>query len=152
MAPKAWITYAWADNEGGDFNYLVQELAAAGVQATYDRIELVPGKRLWEQIGKRIITDPLDGWAYLLTQTSLQSEPCREELAYAVHRALTDRGGDFPLIGLVHGVRIEDVPPALRVRLCVSLADRQWPEQVKAGLERRAPKIAVAAQTRYVWS
>ena len=67
VSPRLWITYAWADNRGGDFSFIVQELAAAGVQATYDRVELVPGRRLWEQLGQKITAAPLAGWAYLVT-------------------------------------------------------------------------------------
>ena len=149
--PKVWITYAWTDNAQGDFAYLVQELRSVGVEATYDRITIVPGQRLWDQIATRITHDPIDGWAYLITPHSLDSEPCREELAYALDRALNTRGGVFPLIGLVHGVRTADVPPALKVRLCVSLASPNWKEDVKAGLERRPPTVPNAAQPQYAW-
>ena len=50
MPDAIWITYAWADNDEGDFDYLVEQLEEAGVCATYDKISLVPGQRLWEQI------------------------------------------------------------------------------------------------------
>jgi hypothetical protein len=147
-----WITYAWKDDEGGDFSYLVQELRAVGIEATYDKVALIPGLRLWEQIADRITSSPLGGWAYLLTPSSLESEACREELAYALDRALGARGSDFPLIGLLHGVRIEDVPPALRVRRCISLANPDWKEEVAAAIEGRPPRIQLAAQAKYVWN
>jgi hypothetical protein len=51
----------------------------------------------------------------------------------------------------VHGVRIQDIPPALRIRLCVSLADPNWKEEVKAGLEGRPPVFPTEPQTNYVW-
>lgn len=150
---ELWITYAWADNAEGDFSFLVQELDTAGITARYDRIALVPGGRLWEQIAARITSDPLSGWAYLVTPRSLESEPCREELAYALDRALSTKGRNFPLIGLLHGgVRIEDVPPALRTRLCVSLASPNWKEEVRAALEGHAPNIQPKPQTRFVWT
>jgi hypothetical protein len=151
-SPVFWITYSWADNAQGDFSYLVQELAPAGVSATYDRIALIPGRDLWAQIGDKITAGAIDGWGYLLTPSSLASEPCREELAYALDRAIHTKGRDFPLIGLLHGVRIQDVPPALRVRLCVSLASPTWKEEVRAGLLNRPPEVASAPQTKYVWS
>jgi len=66
-------------------------------------------------------------------------------------RALESEGGDFPLIGLLHGVRIGDLPPPLKVRLCVDLANPDWAEEVKAGLEGRPPEISNEPQTRYVW-
>ena len=82
------------------------------MRAEYDRIQLVPGQRLWEQIGERVTKGPFDGWAYLLTPSSLQSEPCREELAYATYRALTDKGAAFPLRARVRaGGRGTSAPP-----------------------------------------
>jgi len=150
-AKTLWVTYAWVDTEGGNFDFIVNELSSVGVRAEYDRIQLVPGQRLWEQIGERITKGPFDGWAYLLTPSSLKSEPCREELAYATYRALTDKGAAFPLMGLLLGVSIDDVPPALKVRLCINMADPAWKEQVKAGLERRAPTPAPSAASKYVW-
>jgi hypothetical protein len=149
--PRIWITYSWVDDAQGDFAYLVQELRSVGVEATYDRIAIIPGQWLWDQIAARITQDPIDGWGYLMTPNSLASEACREELAYALDRALNTRGGSFPLIGLLHGVRITDVPPALKVRLCVSLANPNWKEEVKAGLEGRPPVVLNAPQTQYVW-
>jgi hypothetical protein len=149
--PTLWITYAWSDNTEGDFSYLVQQLESAGITVRFDRVALVPGHRLWEQIGTRIAQDPLDGWAYLVTANSLASQPCREELAYALDRALREKGQAFPLIGLLHGVRIVDVPPALRIRLCVDLASPNWVEEVKAGLEARAPQAPSATQGTFVF-
>jgi hypothetical protein len=58
---RIWITYAWVDNEEGDFRYLVQELKAVGVEAKYDRIEIIPGRDLWDQIGNQITESPIDG-------------------------------------------------------------------------------------------
>jgi hypothetical protein len=147
-----WITYAWKDEEEGDFSYLVQKLKGFGIEATYDKVALIPGRRLWEQIASRITGSPLSGWAYLLTANSLGSEACREELAYALDRVLRAKGSDFPLIGLVHGVRMDDVPPALRIRLCVSLASPNWKEEIAAALEGRPPRGRPKVQTRYVWS
>lgn len=140
MANRLWITYAWADNDEGDFDHLVNRLEAGRVPATYDKIALVPGQRLWEQIADQITDGNLAGWAYLITPRSIRSEACCEELAYALDRALRARGERFPLIGLLHGVSIEDVPAALRVRLCVDLSSPTWVEEVRAGLERRAPR------------
>jgi len=140
MANSVWITYAWADNDEGDFDHLVTLLEAGGVPAIYDKIALVPGQRLWDQIADQISKGNLAGWAYLLTPRSVQSEACREELAYALDRALQARSGHFPLIGLLHGISIAEVPPALRVRICVDLSSHTWVEEVRAGLEHRAPR------------
>jgi hypothetical protein len=137
--PSLWITYAWADNSEGDFDYLVGALQAAGIRARYDRVALVAGRRLWDQIGAEITSGSLSGWAYLLTPRSLASEACREELAYALQRALATKGADFPLLGLLSGVAINDVPPALAVRLCVDLRTPDWIEQIRSSLKNRPP-------------
>lgn len=140
MSEPLWITYAWADNDEGDFDYLVQELGKAGIPAVYDKIALIPGRKLWPQIADRIISDPLSAWAYLITPTSLQSSACQEELSYALQRALEEKGDEFPLIGLLHNVSIRDVPAPLRVRLCVNLANPDWIEEVRAGVSGTPPR------------
>jgi len=147
-----WITYAWKDDEGGDFSYLAQELEDVGVPVKYDKVALVPGRPLWEQIANEIASKPLSGWASLLTPNSLNRLGCREELSYALGRALGEKGEDFPLIGLLHGVSIDDVPTPLRVRLCVDLNDRNWREQVRAGVEGRPPTRAAEQQAPYIIS
>ena len=121
-----------------------------GVTAQYDKVGLVPGRRLWEQIANKIMTERLAGWAYLVTPQSLESEACREELAYALHRALGVKGEEFPLIGLVHQVGFDDVPAALRVRLCVDLRSPDWVEQVKAGLSGQPPGRSIEERSPYV--
>jgi len=145
-----WITYAWKDDEGGDFSYLVQELEAVGVSVRYDRNTLVPGRPLWGQIAEQITTSPLSAWASLLTPNSLLRPGCQEELAYALDRAMRTKGRGFPLIGLLHNVSIEDVPPTLRIRLCVNLDDPQWREQVLAGVQGRPPGHKAKPQGPYV--
>ncbi len=140
--PKIWITYAWKDNHDGDFDYLAAQLKNAGIEAEYDRIALIPGQRLWEQIERRIADPGIDGWASLLTPASISSEACREELAYALDRTLTARGHVFPLIGLMRDVSLEAVPAPLRVRLCVDLRSPNWIDQVRAGLEQRPTRPA----------
>ena len=71
MTSRLWITYAWLDNIEGDFDYLVQELEKAGIPALYDKIALIPGRRLWDQIADKISLEDLSGWAYLITPNSL---------------------------------------------------------------------------------
>jgi TIR domain len=149
--PKLWITYAWVDNGKGDFSYLVRELRDVGVEAAYDRIALIPGRHLWRQIAEQITSNDLAGWAYLLTPSSIRSQACQEELAYALDQALGVRGDDFPLLGLMHGVAIADVPLPLRVRLCVDLAHGSWQEEVVAALQNRAPNRNTTPTSAYLW-
>ncbi|MBI4566247.1 MAG: toll/interleukin-1 receptor domain-containing protein [Planctomycetes bacterium] len=144
MPDPLWVTYAWKDNDEGDFDYFVNALGATQVPAAYDKVQLIPGRTLWAQIGDRIMNGRFSGWAILLTPNSLSSPACKEELEYALTRAL-QRGNDFPLIGLLHGIPISECPPALQVRLCVDLRSADWVEQVKAGVENRPPSRVPAA-------
>lgn len=142
-----WITYAWADNAHSDIDFVAQELQSAGLGVKLDRWTIGAGRRLWEQI-ETFIQSPTesDAWMIYATPNSLGSEPCREELAYALDRALGSRTETFPVIALFpNSVDSSVLPAALRTRLCVSLGDPQWKERIKAAADGRAPSIALAA-------
>ena len=51
---KLWLTYAWKDNEDKDIDFIVQKLDEAGLEVKFDRRNLVPGQRLWVQIGGQL--------------------------------------------------------------------------------------------------
>ena len=119
---KLWLTYAWKDNEDRDIDFIVQVLDGLTLDVRFDRRSLVPGQRLWTQIGGAI-TDPAecDAWGIVLTANSLASQPCMEELCYALDRALSSNGSSFPVFALLHRVVAKDLPPvqdgiALEVR------------------------------------
>jgi hypothetical protein len=138
-----WITYSWEDNKNGDIEFIAQEIEKTGISVKLDRWNIQAGKRLWEQIDK-FITNPgeCDSWAIIATQNSLGSEPCKEEVAYALDRALNNRGQSFPLIGIFpSSVDKELIPSAIKTRLYVSLKDDNWIERIKSSLEDRAPQI-----------
>lgn len=69
-----------------------------GLNIKLDRWNIAAGKRLWDQIAN-FITSPneSDAWLLIATNNSLSSEPCKEEFAYALDRALNVRGQDFPV-------------------------------------------------------
>ena len=144
-----WITYAWKDNLEGDFDYLTQELQNEGLKCIYDKIALVPGKRLWEQIAERIESPDLSAWAYLLTKQSIESEPCKEELSYALARVLSARDKSFPIIGLIHNLSFDSVPLPIRTRLCVNLRDVNWKTQVIAGVNSIPPIIQIDSIAKF---
>lgn len=148
-----WITYAWADNENKDVDFVAQELIREGLQVKLDRWNLQAGKPLWEQIGEHI-TDPAncDAWAIFATHNSLASPACKEELAYALDRALNKRGERFPVIALFPS-RVDQalIPPAIRVRLHVSLTDPDWKERTVAACENRSLRQATEAIEPYVF-
>ena len=143
--PTLWITYAWKDNANGDVDYVAQELKTAGISTKLDRWNLTAGERLWEQIEMHISNpNESDGWLLIATENSLGSEPCREEYAYALSRALDTRTGGFPVIALFSGeVDNALIPAGIKTRLYLSITDPDWKERVKAALEGRSPLIMV---------
>lgn len=140
---KLWITYAWADNEHGDVDFIAQELQNSGLEIKLDRWNIGAGKRLWEQIEAFICEEnESNAWLLIVTNNSLASEPCKEEFAYALDRALNSRGQDYPVIGLFLGPIDDDLIPAgIRTRLYVSSTDPDWKERIVAATEGRAHKI-----------
>jgi hypothetical protein len=149
---RIWITYAWKDNEAGDIDYVVQELRCAGLEVKLDRWQLGAGKRLWSQI-EHFINAPheTDAWLFFATQNSLSSEACREELAYALDRALSSRGEAFPIIGLFpSSVDRELIPAAIRTRLYVDLSDPDWKERIVSAAENRPLKLGETYLKSYV--
>lgn len=147
-----WLTYAWADNSDQDVDFVAQELVRAGLQVKMDRWNLSAGKRLWDQI-EHFICDAgeCDAWLLYATPNSLGSEPCREEFAYALDRALRERGSVFPVLALFPATIDPDLIPAgIRTRLYVSLTDPDWKERINAAAEGRAPNISVSALQPYL--
>ncbi len=137
---KLWLTYAWKDNEDLDIDFIVKELDKQDIDLKFDRRNLVPGQRLWSQIGGHI-TDPdqCDAWGIVLTANSLRSEACVEELSYALDRALKSGEEGFPVFALLHGISPSQLPPALKIRLCIALENNDWTEKVVAAVNRTAP-------------
>ncbi len=141
--PSLWLTYDWDDNKDKTIDFIAQELGKVGVTVKLDRQHLQAGKLLWDQIGKFIQDlNETDGWAIYLTSASVVSPACREELAYALDRALSTRGNVYPLIGLFPSTYDPTaLHPSIRARLCVTTTDPDWKERIKSSLEGRAPSI-----------
>jgi hypothetical protein len=148
---KLWLTYAWDDNKNSDVDFVAQELQTADIAVRLDRWDVQSGRRLWEQLD-RFITDPAetDGWLIYATTNSLGSEPCKEELAYALQRALNIRGGAFPLMALFPATIDKSlIPSAISTRLYTSLKDTDWKERIVSGLNGRSPNISRPLITPY---
>jgi hypothetical protein len=152
-----WLTYAWADNKQQDVDFIAQEIEAAGLTVKLDRWNIQAGKRLWDQIAEFIQSpSQCDAWAIVATQASLGSEPCKEEYAYALDRALNQRGATFPVVGIFpSSVDAGLIPPGLRTRLYVSLRDPDWKERIVAATEGRdlniaRPKVEPFALRRFI--
>lgn len=138
-----WITYSWKDNKNQDVDFVAQELTGAGLTVKLDRWNIGAGRRLWDQI-EGFIKSPneSDAWVLVATDNSLQSEPCKEEFAYALNRALSTRGAEYPVIGLFLGpVDDELIPAGIKTRLYVSVTDPDWKERIVAASEGRGMKI-----------
>ena len=137
---KLWLTYAWKDNEDKDIDFIIKKLDETDIEVKFDRRNLVPGQRLWQQIGKHI-TDPneCEAWGIVLTKNSINREECIEELSYAHDRALNDKGNVFPIFALLHGILPRELPPALKIRLCIVLENNNWVDQVIAAVNKTAP-------------
>ncbi len=126
-----WLTYAWKDNCDQDVDFIVQELKGEQLDVRFDRSQLLAGRRLWDQIDRQISSERLDAWAILVSRNSLASEPCQEEIAYALDRALRTRGKDFPLIGIFpESIERGLIPSAIATRLYVRLDDPVWKKRV----------------------
>lgn len=148
---RLWLTYAWADNPDGDVDFVVQSLEAAGVEVSLDRRQLRAGERLWEQIEAHISRPENSvAWAIYATENALRSEPCQEELAIALNRALRSRGNQYPLIGIFPGpVPDEIVPAVLQLRLYVRTADPDWVERVRAAVHGEPPSVSATPVLPY---
>lgn len=150
---KLWLTYAWVDNEDKDIDFIIQELDKTNLNVRFDRRNLVPGQRLWTQIGG-IITDPneCDAWGIVLTPNSINSQPCVEELAYALDRALSAKSGDFPLFALLHKVPASSMPPALKIRLCIPLENNNWIDQTVSAVEKKPSGFVPSGLNNWVFT
>lgn len=141
---KIWLTYAWKDNEDQDVDYVIAQLKAQGIEVGFDRAHLLAGVRLWDQLDKALADPDLHGWALFATKNSLASEPCQEEYAYALDRALRTKGSDFRLFGIFPSPMDRKViPSAIATRLYVTLNEPTWAEQIADSIrgKRTAPDV-----------
>ncbi len=130
---KLFLSHAHSDNPR--VVDVAQHLRAAGLTVRLDLWDLAAGLPLWEQI-EAIIASPeeSDAWAVFATEASLTSPAVREELAYALDRALDRRGRRFPLIGIFPKMPSDNlISKAIKTRLYVSTADPDWIQRVVAG-------------------
>jgi len=138
-----WLSYSWKDNVDDDIDFIASEIEKKDITVKLDRYVLISGQRLWSQIESHIVNpSECDAWGIFLTQNSLSSEAVREEIAYALDRALNTRGAVFPLIGINSGgVDRALVPVSISSRLYVDLTDRDWLERVVSGVRGHSPQL-----------
>lgn len=121
---RIWISYLWSGGAEGDFRYLVPQLKGVNIEALYDSLQVRPDIRLQQRIMQRLLSIDFDGWAYILTHQFLTRRTCADELIEAIDQALLQMGPGFPVVGLLHGIAAQQVPPMLRVRPCLSVGIR----------------------------
>jgi len=152
--PRLWISYLSSGPEDRDFSYLVSQLHAENVEAIYNCIRLQPDMRLWQRVVQRLLSIDFDGWAYVLTHQFLADRACTDELTAAIDQMLPHIGPNFLMAALLQGVGVQHVPPALRMRLCLSLGDPAWKHRLAGALMNHAPvqKPGTAREeSRFVW-
>ncbi|MGR3376781.1 toll/interleukin-1 receptor domain-containing protein [Salipiger abyssi] len=141
MSNRLWLTYAWRNNEDEDIDYLIQKLEDIGLEVKYDRATLLAGRPLWDQLDAQIDWANIDAWAIYVTKESLESEPCRQELSYALSIAHRQGRMNFPLIGILpESVAPELLPKAISTRLYVDLNDPSAIQQVADGVSGKKSK------------
>jgi hypothetical protein len=153
--PRLWISYPWIDREERDFAYIISQLKDMQIEAAYDSLQLQPNTHLWERTIQRLRGIGFDGWLYILTHQCLTRRTCIDELTTAIDRALEHMGPGFPMVGLMYGIGAQQVPPMLRARPCISLADPSWKQQISNILKYREPRLqncAAADALRFNWT
>lgn len=130
-----WITHAGQDDPGNP-QEAAAELLFVGIRAFYDD---VPAEDLWEAIAEPVEDPALDGYAYILTPSTLGDPLLRDEIARAAHEVRRARGPQFPVLALLQAVQADRVPPALRGSRAVSLSDPDWKEQIRAAMRGEPP-------------
>jgi hypothetical protein len=148
------ISYPWISKEERDFAYLVNQLKAANIEATYDSYQILPGRHLWQRIEQRLSSIGFDGWLYILTHQCFTGGMFANTLSTAIDQTTQRLCPEMPVAGLMYGVAAQNVPPALRGRPCISLGDPAWRQQLSEILERRTRQskgTAAQVETRFVW-
>ena len=149
--PHLWIAYPWVQREERDFGYVIPQLKEAGVEATFDSIQLDPETPLWQQIVPRLVGSHIEAFAGIVTAPCLTRRACADELVTALDQTLQYMGPDFTRVGLLHGIAAQDLPPTLRLLPCVSLADPDWNQHVAEALKTRPRSQGPENHTRFTW-
>jgi hypothetical protein len=152
--PRVWISYLSPCAEEKDFSFLVSQLKDVKIEAIYTSLQLQPEMRLWQRIVQRLVSIDCDGWVYILTHPFLTNRTCTDELTAAIDQMLPHIGSNFLLAGLLHGVGVQHVPPALRIRPCFSLGDPDWKQRLAGALKNHAPlqrPETARVETRFHW-
>lgn len=114
--PKAFISHSSTDKEIAE--RLAKDLMNQGIDAWFDKWEIMPGDSLRRKIEQGI--SEASHFIVLLTENSLKSEWVQTELDAAMVRKIEN---ECRLLPVLIGIPFEDVPLTLRGLLCVKLDD-----------------------------
>ena len=90
------------------------------------------------------------GGQFMPRRRVLESEPCLEEIAYALDRALRKRETDFPIIGIFPESLDRDlIPSAIATRLYVNLRGSEWKLQIAQALGDAKAKRSIPKPPPY---
>ncbi len=141
------LTHTGRRNDEGECARIARQLSTIGIMVAYDAVQPGPGRSLWDQMYPRFSSQEINAWAYVLTPPGLADRSRTSELLSALDRVCDLKGAGFPLIGLLHGISAQSLPPALKLRPFVHLADPNWTDEVKSVLTRRL----AASSTQFLW-
>lgn len=115
-SPKAFISHSSADKEITE--RLANDLIGQGVDAWFDKWEIMPGDSLRRKIEQGI--SEASHFIVLLTPNSLRSEWVQTELDAAMVRKIAN---ECRLLPVLYGISFEEIPLTLRGLLCIRLDD-----------------------------
>jgi hypothetical protein len=148
---RLWLTYVCRDQLEDAFDDLIHQLDQTNLDVRYDLRQIIPGQRLWYQIGRHI-TNPkeCDAWGILLTTQSIASKLCVDEIEYALAWAQESTNDTFPIFFLLHHVDPKDIPTSLKMVFAISTKDRNWLGRVLAAINGASPGKALKGVPDFV--
>lgn len=145
------LTYALHDDQGGVVSFAIAELDRAGLAVRPDRRDPRSPEGLWSQLGAQLDNPrKVSAWCLYLTDDSLADRRFTGELASALAEAGRRRPRDLPTAILLPASVSSEVPPGLRARVAVNLAEQYWAQRLRAAAEGRQPEIPPPGVPPYV--
>ena len=134
------------DRDQGTAAFIAAQAQQASMITRIDAREYVVPSRFWPPT-KALIANPAraEAWLILLTDDALADAEALVVLRHALSGARGTREADFPIIGLRPGSGAMALPDDLMGLTQVSLTDGNWPETVRAKIERRQPRRSSGA-------
>jgi len=102
---KMWLIYCGHDYQDKDGDAILQQLGYTSSSVYLGRMDIVTGKRLWDQIVDKVSELKLCSWdacIFLVSRDTLAGEAYLEEQAYALDQAGKYPKGILPCVGLMY--------------------------------------------------